>query len=58
MILEIIFFSPFRKITVGGFVNQLIKKFWPNKHLKKLAPDMSCPAILSMDISSFENNVK
>ena len=24
-----IFFSTFRKITVGGFVNQLIKKFWP-----------------------------
>ena len=29
--LEIIFFSfpTFRKITVGGFVNQLIEKFWP-----------------------------
>ena len=26
------FFSTFRKITVGGFVNQLIKKFRP-KHL-------------------------
>ena len=25
--LEINFFSTFRKITVGGFVNQLIKKF-------------------------------
>ena len=24
------FFSTFRKITVGGFVNQLIKNFWPN----------------------------
>ena len=24
------FFSSFRKITVRGFVNQLIKKFWPN----------------------------
>ena len=23
------FFSTFQKITVGGFVNQLIKKFWP-----------------------------
>ena len=23
------FFSTFRKITVVGFVNQLIKKFWP-----------------------------
>ena len=23
------FFPTFRKITVGGFVNQLIKKFWP-----------------------------
>ena len=23
------FFSTFRKITVGRFVNQLIKKFWP-----------------------------
>ena len=24
------FFPTFRKNTVGGFVNQLIKKFWPN----------------------------
>ena len=24
-----IFFSTFQKITVGGFVSQLIKKFWP-----------------------------
>ena len=24
-----IFISTFRKITEGGFVNQLIKKFWP-----------------------------
>ena len=23
------FFPTFRKITIGGFVNQLIKKFWP-----------------------------
>ena len=23
------FFSTFQEITVGGFVNQLIKKFWP-----------------------------
>ena len=32
LILEIkfYFFSTFRKFTVGGFVNQLIKKFWPN----------------------------
>ena len=29
IILEIIFFSTLRKITVGGFVNHLIKKFWP-----------------------------
>ena len=31
IILEIDFFflSTLRKITVGGFVNQLIKKFWP-----------------------------
>ena len=28
-----IFFSTFRKITVGGFVNQLIKKFWPKPFL-------------------------
>ena len=28
-ILEIIFFSTYWKITVGGFLNQLIKKFWP-----------------------------
>ena len=27
IILEIIFFSTFWKITVGGFVNHLIKKF-------------------------------
>ena len=34
---KILFFSTFRKITVGGFVNQLIKKFWPKfsySHLK------------------------
>ena len=24
------FFSTLWKITVGGFVNQLIKKIWPN----------------------------
>ena len=24
-----IFITTFQKITVGGFVNQLIKKFWP-----------------------------
>ena len=29
IIFRVIFFSTFRKITVGGFVNQLIKKFWP-----------------------------
>ena len=27
---QILFFSSLRKITVGGFVNQLIKKFRPN----------------------------
>ena len=27
---QILFFSYFPEITVGGFVNQLIKKFWPN----------------------------
>ena len=27
--LQLIVFSTFGKITVGGFVNQLIKKFWP-----------------------------
>ena len=27
------FFSTLQKITVGGFVNQLIKKIWP-KHSK------------------------
>ena len=26
---NIFFFGTFWKITVGGFVNQLIKKFWP-----------------------------
>ena len=26
---RIVVFSTFRKITVGGFVNQLIKQFWP-----------------------------
>ena len=31
------FFSTFRKITVGGFVNQLIKKFWP-KHSAHVLP--------------------
>ena len=29
IILETIFFSTFLTITVGRFVNQLIKKFWP-----------------------------
>ena len=31
IILEIkfYFFSTFQKFTVGGLVNQLIKKFWP-----------------------------
>ena len=28
--IEINFFSTFQKNTVGGFVNQQIKKFWPN----------------------------
>ena len=28
---DIIFFSTFWKITVGGFLNQLIKKFWPKQ---------------------------
>ena len=41
IVLEIIFFFYFRKITTGGFVNQLIKKFWPNFYtscyLEKLA---------------------
>ena len=27
--LNLLVFSTFQKITVGGFVNQLIKKFWP-----------------------------
>ena len=27
------FFPTFRKITVGGFVNQLIKKFWPYQRM-------------------------
>ena len=31
IILEIIFFSTILKITVGGFVNQLIKKLYPNE---------------------------
>ena len=31
------FFSPFRKILVGGFVNQLIKKIWPKKLTKAYA---------------------
>ena len=26
------FFPTFQKITVGGFVNQLIKKFWPKEN--------------------------
>ena len=26
---KILLFPTFRKITVGGLVNQLIKKFWP-----------------------------
>ena len=28
--IKLYFFSTFWKITVGGFVNQQIKKFWPN----------------------------
>ena len=34
IIFEIIFFFTFWKITVGGFVNQLIKKFWPKNVLQ------------------------
>ena len=33
IILEINFFSTLWNITVGGFVNQLIKKFWPKGEL-------------------------
>ena len=29
LVIKFYFFSTFRKITVGGLVNQLIKKFWP-----------------------------
>ena len=29
------FFSTFQKITVGGFVNQLIKKLWPKYQNKR-----------------------
>ena len=28
---KLYFFPTFQKITVGGFANQLIKKFWPNE---------------------------
>ena len=31
------FFSSFQKITVGGFVNQLIKKFWPYMFVERKA---------------------
>ena len=30
------FFPTFRIITVGGFVNQLIKKFWPYYDVLKI----------------------
>ena len=32
---SLFFFSVFGKITVGGFVNQLIKKFWPKVIFRK-----------------------
>ena len=60
IILEIkfYFFSTFMKITVEGFVNQLIQKFWP-KHGKHAAdyytllPDLSTtvlPATSDRDV--------
>ena len=32
----IIFFYTLRKITVGGFVNQLIKTFWPKADAREV----------------------
>ena len=32
-VIKILFFSTLEKFIVGGFVNQLIKKFWPNYHI-------------------------
>ena len=29
------FLTTFRKITIGGFVNQLIKEFWPEEESKQ-----------------------
>ena len=41
IILEIDFFaSTIWKITVGGFVNQLIKKFWPKLHVMSEHSDL------------------
>ena len=45
------FFPTFRKIAVGGFVNQLIKKFWPN-HLQLMCTPVSgccCSVIFPMN---------
>ena len=45
----LVFFSTLRKITVGGFVNQLITKFWPNGRKGKLIP--TSPPIYALIIS-------
>ena len=38
---KLYFFSSFQEITVGGFVNQLIKKLWP-----KCVKSRNCPVNL------------
>ena len=46
--LEIICLSTFRKITVRGFVNQLIKKFW--SYIKVICYFQVKKAIFSKDL--------
>ena len=40
------FFPTFRKIAVGGFVNQLIKKIWPYHHIIKTTANINEEQIL------------
>ena len=49
------FFFTFRKITVGGFVNQHIKKFWPKQ--KKTVTYLTV-AIHMLTENSHQNRLK
>ena len=46
--IKFLFFPSVRKITVGGFVNQLIKKIWPNS-VKLLIFDNLQPCVIHVN---------